>query len=79
MLQTVESVLKSNPEKGFTLPEIWWELRNESHDLEFCITWQPMFFQMMNQIESLRKENKIIYKQKSYINITENIVQWKSI
>lgn len=59
MLKTVESILKNNPNNAFTLQSLWWELRDESTDLDYCRKWQVMYYQMMNQIDLLLRDNKI--------------------
>lgn len=57
-LHTVESLLKKYHE--MTPKDIWWELAINEPDLEIIRKWQTTFYQMMNQIKLLVKENKIM-------------------
>lgn len=63
-LTTVESLLKKNYEMA--PKDIWWELA--IREQEYFKEFQTSFEQMMNQIDLLVKENKImLYKDGTYL------------
>jgi len=63
---TVESLMKEHLE--MTPKDMWWELRCIEDDAEIQKKWQTTFPQMMNQIDLLVKENKILLdKDGTYI------------
>lgn len=65
-ITTVESLMKKHLE--MTPKDMWWELRCTEDDPEIQKKWQTTFPQMMNQIDLLVKENKImLYKDGTYI------------
>jgi hypothetical protein len=60
-INTVESILfkKYRNNKFFTLQELWFELRVESDDTQFCKTWQTTYNQMINQLNLLVELRKV--------------------